>query len=135
MSFALKTPTMNIFIGGDSGFDTHFREAGDKFGPFDLTILENGQYDKNWRYIHMLPDEILQAAKDLNAKRVLPVHSGKFPLSLHEWDEPFKLITLNNKKFNLNVITPMIGETVDLDDNRQIFTRWWEVAGSPNSAI
>ena len=56
-SFILKTPSHKIFIGGDSGYDTHFKEAGDQFGPFDLVILENGQYDKKWKYIHMQPAE------------------------------------------------------------------------------
>lgn len=134
-SYVLQTPARRIFIGGDSGYDKHFAETGKKFGSFDLVILENGQYNNSWRYIHMLPDEILQAAKDLNAKRVLPVHSGKFPLALHEWDEPFKMITLNNKKYNLDVITPMIGEPVGLDDRKQSFSRWWEPAESPNPVI
>ena len=126
LSFILQTPAKKIFIGGDSGYDKHFVETGEKFGPFDLAILENGQYNLSWRYIHMLPDEVLKAAKELNAKRILPVHSGKFPLSLHEWDEPFKLIIENNKKYNLDIITPMIGETVNLDDNDQTFSHWWE---------
>jgi len=68
MSFVLQTPTMKIFLGGDSGFDKHFEEIGNKFGPFDLAILENGQYDLNWRYIHLLPNEILRAARALKAK-------------------------------------------------------------------
>ncbi len=134
-SYVLQTPVRRIFLGGDSGYDKHFSETGKKFESFDLVILENGQYNTSWKYIHMLPDEILQAAKDLNAKRVLPVHSGKFPLSLHEWDEPYKMITLNNKKYNLDVITPMIGETVNLDDKTQTFSHWWEAAESPNPVI
>jgi L-ascorbate metabolism protein UlaG (beta-lactamase superfamily) len=68
MSFILQTPTMKIYIGGDSGYDTHFIEIGNKFGPFDLAVLENGQYDKNWKYIHMMPEEVVQAAEDLRAK-------------------------------------------------------------------
>ena len=66
-SFVLQTPSFQIFIGGDSGYDTHFAEIGNTFGPFDLVILENGQYDKSWKYIHMMPEEVLQAAKDLNS--------------------------------------------------------------------
>jgi L-ascorbate metabolism protein UlaG (beta-lactamase superfamily) len=68
MSFALVTPSQKIFIGGDSGYDTHFEKIGKTFGPFDLAILENGQYDKNWKYIHMMPEEVVQAAEDLKAK-------------------------------------------------------------------
>ena len=126
MSFVLQTPTMKIFIGGDSGYDTHFAEIGKNHGPFDLAILENGQYDRKWRYIHTLPDELLQVAKDLRANKVLPVHSSKFALASHVWDEPLSKIIENSKKENLSIITPMIGEQVNLKDNSQKFTEWWK---------
>jgi L-ascorbate metabolism protein UlaG (beta-lactamase superfamily) len=126
MSYVLQTPTMKIFIGGDSGYDTHFAEIGKNFGPFDLAILENGQYDRKWRYIHSLPDEILQVAKDLQANKVLPVHSSKFALAAHAWDEPLTKIIENAKKENLSIITPMIGEQVNLKDTTQQFTEWWK---------
>ena len=35
----------------------HFKAIGDEFGPVDLAIMENGQYDQDWKYIHMMPDE------------------------------------------------------------------------------
>ena len=124
-SYALKTPTMNIFIGGDSGYDKHFAEAGKTYGPFDLAILENGQYNKSWKYIHMIPAEVLQAARDLNARRLLPVHSSKFKLGNHEWDEPLKTITALNTA-NQSILTPMIGQQVNLKDPTQQFTHWWE---------
>ena len=126
VSFVLKTPTLKIFIGGDSGYDTHFAEIGKSFGPFDLAILENGQYNKNWKYIHMQPAEVLQAAKDLRAKRLFPVHNSKFALAIHPWDEPLKKITELNKDMNLIVSTPMIGEEVNLKDPTQQFSKWWE---------
>ena len=125
-SYVLQTPTMQIFLGGDSGYDKHFAEIGKTFGEFDLAILENGQYDKSWKYIHLMPDEILQAAKDLNAKRIFPVHSSKFALGNHPWYEPLELITENNKQENLNLITPMIGEQVNLKDITQQFSQWWK---------
>ncbi len=125
LSYILKTSSMTIFIGGDSGYDTHFAEAGEKFGPFDLAILENGQYDAKWRYIHLLPDEILQAAKELKAKKIFPVHSSKFALGNHAWDEPLEKIIQNNEGKNLSVITPMIGEKVMLKETNQSFTYWW----------
>ena len=73
-----------------------------------------------------MPHEILQAAKELKAKRIFPVHSSKFVLGNHAWDAPLELITENNKKENLNIITPMIGEKVDLDNPGQVFSPWWK---------
>lgn len=126
LAFVLQTPSMQILLGGDSGYDKHFAEIGEKFGPFDLVILENGQYNKNWKLIHTMPHEILQAAKELKAKRILPVHSAKFALSNHAWDDPLNLIMENNRAENLNIITPMIGERVNLKDTTQVFSAWWK---------
>jgi L-ascorbate metabolism protein UlaG (beta-lactamase superfamily) len=125
-SYVLQTPTLKIFIGGDSGYDLHFKEIGERFGPFDMAIMENGQYDKNWRYIHMLPSEFLQAAKELQAKRIIPVHSSKFKLGNHDWDEPLSLIMEYNQSEGLSILTPMIGELVNLKDEHQFFSNWWK---------
>jgi L-ascorbate metabolism protein UlaG (beta-lactamase superfamily) len=125
-SYVFKTPTMNIFIGGDSGYDTHFAEIGNTYGPFDLAILENGQYNKSWKHIHTLPHEILTAAKELKANRILPVHSSKFALGTHPWSEPLELITQNNDDKDLTIITPIIGEPVYLKDLTQTFKHWWK---------
>jgi L-ascorbate metabolism protein UlaG (beta-lactamase superfamily) len=124
-SFVLTTPGKKIFIGGDSGYDRHFAEAGERFGPFDLAILENGQYDKNWKYIHMTPEETVQAALDLRAKRLLPVHWAKFSLSVHAWNEPIIRIKKEAERRHLQLVHPMIGETVNLD-KEETFSCWWE---------
>lgn len=126
MSYVLQTPKSKIYIGGDSGYDTHFAEIGKKYGPIDLAILENGQYDLAWRYIHMLPEEVLQAAKDLKAKRLFPVHSSKFVLGNHAWDEPLTKITELNEANGIPLVTPLIGEQVNLADSTQTFTQWWK---------
>lgn len=126
MSYILQTPSLKIFIGGDSGYDTHFAEIGKKYSPIDLAILENGQYGDGWKYIHMIPQEVLQATKDLKAKRVFPVHSSKFALANHPWDEPLKEITRLASSQGIPLVTPMIGELVNLADDQQVFTQWWE---------
>lgn len=125
-SFVVQTPRHKIFLGGDSGYDSHFTSIGNTYGPFDLAVIENGQYDKSWRYIHLLPEEFTGAAKELNAKKILPVHSAKFNLGNHSWDEPLKKVTENNLTQQLHIITPMIGEPVYIDSSTQQFTRWWE---------
>ena len=124
-SFVLETPTQKIFIGGDGGYDEHFAEIGEKFGGFDLAILENGQYNKNWKYIHMSPDQTLQASIDLRAKRLFPVHNSKFALAYHTWDEPLKIITSLNEEIKRPLITPRIGEPVWLKNPEQKFSQWW----------
>ena len=125
MAFLLETPNRRIYIGGDSGYDTHFAEIGKKFGRIDLVILEAGQYNKAWKYIHMMAHEVVPAAVDLGAKMLFPVHWGKFSLSTHPWDEPIEIVTADAKKVGLPCLTPMIGEKVNLD-NPQVFDKWWK---------
>ncbi len=126
VSYVLQTPTMNLFLGGDGGYDKHFAEIGEKFGPFDLAILEQGQYNEKWKYIHLLPNQVLNAAKELKAKRIFPVHNSKFALSTHPWDEPLEQIINNNETVQMPIITPMIGEKVILKDTTQVFSQWWK---------
>ena len=126
VSYLLQTPTMKIFIGGDGGYDKHFAEIGNKFGPIDLAILENGQYNENWKYIHLLPADLIKAFNNLNARRLFPVHNSKFALSIHPWDEPLATIAASSKLLHIPLITPMIGEQVNLKDSTQKFTEWWE---------
>lgn len=125
-SYVLITPARKIFLGGDSGYDSHFKTIGAQYGPFDYAVLENGQYGEAWRYIHTLPEDVIQAAIDLKAERILPVHAAKFALALHPWNEPLQKITALGKEQKLNILTPMIGEAVHLNQSEQQFTAWWE---------
>lgn len=124
-SFVFETPHRKIYIGGDSGFDTHFEKIGTEYGGFDLAILENGQYNKDWRYIHMLPEEFLVAARNLKAKRIIPVHNSKFALAFHDWREPLQNISTYNEEENLRLITSKIGEKVNWEDDLKVYDKWW----------
>lgn len=127
LSFILQTPNFKMYLGGDSGYDTHFAEIGEKYGPFDLALIDNGQYDIKWKYIHNLPEDVLQESKELKTKRLFPIHSSKFALANHAWDEPLKRVTeLNQKQQNpISIITPMIGEIVELRNENQQFKEWF----------
>lgn len=125
-SYVLETPTKKIFLGGDSGYDSHFKAIGEQFGPFDYAVLENGQYDEAWRYIHALPEDVVQAAIDLRAQNTIPVHSSKFALALHPWNEPLQKVTDLGKEKGLNILTPMIGEVLDMNALDHQFNHWWE---------
>jgi L-ascorbate metabolism protein UlaG (beta-lactamase superfamily) len=125
VSFLLSTPTTKIFIGGDSGYDDHFAKIGKQFGPIDLAILENGQYDKNWKYIHMMPEEVVQAALDLRARHLLPVHWSKFSLANHAWDDPIRRVFKEAKLKKVSLVHPMIGEAIYLNQEGKPVA-WWE---------
>ena len=127
-SYVLQTPEYKIYMGGDSGYEKHFAEIGKKFGPFDLAILECGQYNEMWPYIHMMPEQTAQAGIDLGAKVIWPVHWGKLTLALHPWNESPKRISKVAEELRLKLTTPVIGEQIIIPTtfpNRN----WWEVPG------
>ncbi|MFD2200929.1 MBL fold metallo-hydrolase [Shivajiella indica] len=126
LSFVVETPIRKIYVGGDSGYDTHLAEIGALHGPIDLAILDNGQYNQAWRNIHFFPEETVKAALDLKAKSLMPVHSSKFALSMHPWYEPISEVYQFSKQYQMQLKTPIIGEKVWLDDANQVFTNWWE---------
>lgn len=123
-SFVLTLHGHRLFLGGDSGYGDHFTAIGSKHGPFDMAILECGQYGKSWPYIHMLPEETVMAAKDLKAKVLLPVHWAKFELAFHDWDDSIKRVTKSASDSNQSITTPLIGEPVVLNSSYPTET-WW----------
>ena len=124
-SFILKTSEYSLYLGGDSGYDTHFKEIGEKYGPFDIVMLESGQYNTAWPLIHMMPEDTVQAAADLKAKLLLPVHWSKFTLAMHPWNEPVKRVLSKAKELDIKVTTPMIGEPVVLSKSIPV-KPWWD---------
>lgn len=125
-SFLFETPEQKIYYSGDSGYGPHFRAIGEQFGSIDFAIMENGQYDQDWKYVHMMPEETAQAAVDLRAKAVLPGHAGCFVLAKHTWDDPYKRLALASRNKTYRLLTPMQGEPVMLGDPGQPFTLWWD---------
>lgn len=135
-SFVLKAANYSLFLGGDSGYEQHFKAIGERFGPFDLAILECGQYGHNWPNIHMLPEETVMAAQDLRAATLLPVHWAKFTLSVHPWDEPIRRVTAaaakagvgtGAAKASVALTTPRIGEPVVINGHYPQEAWWLDV--------
>jgi L-ascorbate metabolism protein UlaG (beta-lactamase superfamily) len=125
-AFVLQTNNYSLFLGADSGYGDHFKLIKEKFSSFDIAILECGQYNTAWHDIHMLPEETAQACVDLHAKVLMPVHWGKFSLSLHTWDEPIKRLCIKADELKIKLVTPMIGEPVIIDKTYPD-KKWWEL--------
>jgi L-ascorbate metabolism protein UlaG (beta-lactamase superfamily) len=124
-SWVIQYQDKNLFFGGDSGYDENVsREIGEKFGPFDLTILECGQYNEQWHAIHSFPEETAQANILLKGKYLLPIHWAAFKLSVHDWDEPINRISKASNSLNINLTTPKIGEAVEINKNYPN-SKWW----------
>jgi len=115
-----------IFFSGDSGYDTHFKEIGEKYGPFDISLMECGQYNEDWKFLHMMPEETIRASIDLKSKLVMPIHWGGFTLALHDWMEPVERALDEAKKLNVLITTPKIGEPVILGKDTYPTGKWWK---------
>jgi len=123
-SWVIKTPQHKLFFSGDSGYFSGFKEIGNKFGPFDLTMMENGAYDKDWGFVHMTPEQSMQAHQDLRGKIMMPIHNGTFDLAFHEWTDPLeriKQLAFVNKQ---TLATPQMGERWLLNEATPQ-TAWW----------
>lgn len=121
--WAIKSENSNIYFSGDSGFFKGFKTIGEKLGPFDFAFMECGQYSKYWPAIHMMPEESLQAALDVKSSVAMPVHWGKFKLSIHNWNEPPIRFLQRATEIGLKVATPKIGQTFSLKDIPS--QPWW----------
>ncbi|AZP10721.1 MBL fold metallo-hydrolase [Undibacterium parvum] len=123
-SWAILHQDMRIFFSGDSGYFDGFKQIGDAYGPFNLTLIETGAYDKLWPDVHMQPEESLQAHQDLRGQHLLPIHNGTFDLSLHAWYEPFNRIVHLAQQAGLPVSTPQMGELLNMA-SPHAGSRWW----------
>ncbi|WP_263355831.1 MBL fold metallo-hydrolase [Acidicapsa ligni] len=115
-SWVIVDGESRIFYGADSGYFGGFKSIGDAYGPFDLTLLENGAYNVNWPGIHMQPEETVQAHLDLRGRWLLPIHNGTFDLAMHAWQEPLERITAVAVGRGVRVTTPRMGEGVRVMD-------------------
>ena len=113
-----------IFFGGDSGYGKHFKDIGEKFGPFDLVCLEIDAWNENWKNNHMFPHEFPVAAKDLNAKLAMPIHWAVFDLAMHPWKESITKVSEEAEKAGLPLFTPMMGEIAYPEQTKTC--SWWQ---------
>jgi len=129
-SWIIKSDNENIFFSGDSGYDDHFKEIGEKFGPFDFAMIECGQYNELWPDVHMFPEETAQTGLDIRAHKIMPIHWGAFKLAMHSWTDPIERVTKTAKELNIDIIVPKIGESIFLKENDSIDTtvndKWWQ---------
>ncbi|WP_340526630.1 MBL fold metallo-hydrolase [Cupriavidus necator] len=126
VGFVLKTNERRIFFSGDSGYAPHFAQIGRDYGPFDWAALDAGQYDPRWANVHMTPEQAARAAEDLRTRVLMPGHAGRFSISPHDWDDPFKRIVAASQGRGYALWTPEIGRPVYLDGRAQQFSPWWE---------
>jgi L-ascorbate metabolism protein UlaG (beta-lactamase superfamily) len=129
-SWALTGPSSRVFYSGDTGWIDEFERIGDKYGPFDLTIIKCGAYGEGWPDIHIDGKQAVEAHAALKGRRMLPVHWLTFDLALHPWAEPVEQAVEKAYELGVEVITPRLGEIIDLQ-GRVETEHWWESMSVP----
>ncbi len=124
-SWVIIDDDLRVFFSGDTGYFDGFKEIGNRYGPFDVTMIETGAYDVEWTDVHMLPEQTLQAHLDLKGRQLLPVHNGTFDLAMHVWNDPFERIVALAERQGVAVSTPQMGEPVNLNAPKAE-NRWWQ---------
>ena len=125
-SWVILAGELRLFFSGDPGYHADFHTIGERYGPFDVTMVETGAYDPQWPDVHMQPEETLQAHLDLRGRSLLPIHNGTFDLALHAWNDPFERIVELAEARDVVAITPVMGEAVHLAQP-QATARWWRM--------
>ena len=132
-SWVIDDGQRRVFFSGDSGYFDGFAEIGRRFGPFDLTLMETGAYNVQWRYVHMQPEETVRAHQDLRGGWLLPIHNGTFDLSMHPWFEPFERVLALGDEHGIGIATPIMGERIDIDAPHA-GERWWQSVVAESAA-
>lgn len=118
-------PSHRVYFSGDTGMSPHMAEIGGRLGPFDLTMLEIGQFHPAWGDIHLGPEGALQAHAALKGNALLPIHWCTFELGLHGWSEPAEDAYVRSKASGVALLTPMLGQPVEPASWVTAETPWW----------
>ncbi|GAB3896514.1 hypothetical protein GCM10028803_14190 [Larkinella knui] len=124
-SWALLGTQKRVYYGGDTGYYPGLKTIGEKYGPFDLALLECGAYNEDWIDIHMMPEQTAQAQLDVKADLLIPIHWGKFNLALHTWRDPIRRLLKRSAELGTKIATPRIGEVTVLGSTVPT-GHWWE---------
>ncbi|MDG4780361.1 MBL fold metallo-hydrolase [Micromonospora sp. WMMD961] len=124
-SWVVAGTRRKAFYTGDSGYFDGYAAIGAEHGPFDVTLMQIGAYDRAWPTIHMFPEEAVDAHVDLRGGLFVPVHWATFNLALHDWSEPVDRLWAEAKARDVRLAVPRPGERVVVDEPPAV-DGWWQ---------
>ena len=115
-SWFIKNEDKNIFHAGDTGYSDDFIEIRNRLGPVDFAMIPIGAYDPQWfmSYSHVNPEEALNIAKDLDAKKSIGMHWGTFILTDEPVLEPRERLNKITNQTNINFYTVTPGNIIEM---------------------
>lgn len=123
-SWSIIGPTHRVFFSGDSAMFPGYAEIGERLGPFDVTLMENGAYNALWRDVHLGPEQAMEAHKLVRGKLFVPIHWGTFNLATHAWTEPAERIIVAAEQAGVDLVIPRPGQQFE-PANPPPLERWW----------
>ena len=132
-SWSILGTDERLFFSGDTGMHQGFAEIGERYGPFDLTMIECGAYNEHWPDVHMLPEQSVSAHQSVRGRTMMPVHWGTFDLALHRWDEPAERARALAAERGIRLVQPRPGETVTPESPLQ--APWWRAFESDSLPV
>jgi L-ascorbate metabolism protein UlaG (beta-lactamase superfamily) len=124
-SWVINAQQNKVFFSGDSGYFNGFKEIGERYGPFDFTMIETGAYNDLWSDIHMFPEQSVQAHIDVQGKVMMPIHNSTFDLSMHDWNEPMQRALDISEERGVTLVSPEIGQRLALAEPQPV-KAWWQ---------
>ena len=132
-SFHLQGSKHAVFHGADTGLTPEYTQVRDRFGKFDLVLLEIGAYHPAWGDIHLGPEHALDAHAMLGSGTLLPIHWGTFNLAMHAWDHPIETLAAQAPSRGVQLLTPMLGQAVE-PSHVDGLTPWWRSVSAAEHA-
>ncbi len=123
-SYAILGSERRVMFSGDTGLHDDMRTIGERFGPFDLVMIEVGAYHKTWPDWHIGPEQAIVGHQMMKGKLFVPIHWGLFDLASHGWTEPIERVWVAAEKAKATFATPRPGQVMDIDAPPQP-ERWW----------
>ena len=122
--YALVGPAHRAFFSGDTGLFPAMKDIGDKLGPFDVTMIEVGAYDRAWPDWHIGPEQAVQAHVWLKGRVFLPIHWGLWNLAAHGWTEPAERSLVAASAADVSIAIPRPGQSLE-PSSLPPLERWW----------
>ena len=123
-SYALVGRAHRVWYSGDTGLFNAMNRIGQELGPFDLTMIEVGQYNKAWPDWHIGPEQAVRAHGMVRGKVLLPIHWGLLRLASHGWTEPIERSRAEVKRRGASAMFPKPGESAEPEAARE-WEPWW----------
>ncbi len=122
--YAIIGARHRAWYSGDTGFHNELGRIGERLGPFDVTLIEAGQYDAKWPDLHLGPEQAVEAHRLVRGKYMIPVHWALLKLANHAWTEPAERVLAAARCSGVPLLLPRPGESIEPSAGAGS-TPWW----------